>query len=61
MIGQYKTIINYYKEVFNMVRYGDYSHAEIMKLTPYEMEIFTALTLSAMEEEKQKRENNKHA
>jgi hypothetical protein len=39
-----------------MVRYGDYSHSEIMKLTPYEMEIFTALTLGAMEEEKRKRD-----
>jgi hypothetical protein len=57
LIGKYKTIINYYKEIFNLVRYGDYSHAEIMSLVPYEMEIFTALTLSAMEKEKQKREN----
>lgn len=40
-----------------MTRYGNYSHAEIMKLTPYEMEIFTALTLSAMEEEKKQRDN----
>jgi hypothetical protein len=38
-----------------MARYGGYSHAELMKLTPYEFEIFTALTLNAMEEEKKKR------
>ena len=55
MIGKYKTIVNYYKEVFNMARYGDYSHAELIKLTPYEMEIFQALTLNAMEEEKKKK------
>lgn len=40
-----------------MTRYGNYNHAEIMKLLPYEMEIFTALTLQAMEEEKDKRDN----
>ncbi len=39
-----------------MTRYGDYSHSEIMKLAPYELEIFTALTLKAMDEEKKKRE-----
>ena len=60
MIGKYKTIINYYKEIFNMVRYGNYSHAEVMKLTPYELEIFTALTLGAMEEEKKQREAKKN-
>lgn len=57
MIGQYKTIINYYKEIFNMTRYGNYGHAEIMKLTPYEFEIFTALTLNALKEEKEQRDN----
>ncbi len=56
MIESYNNIINYYKEIFNMTRYGDYSHSEIMKLTPYELEIFTALTLKAMDEEKKKRE-----
>lgn len=60
MIGKYKNIINYYKEVFNMTRYGNYSHSEIMKLTPYELEIFTALTLSAMDEEKRQREAQKN-
>jgi hypothetical protein len=39
-----------------MTRYGNYSHAEIMNLTPYELEIFTALTLGAMEEERKKRD-----
>jgi hypothetical protein len=58
LIGKYKTIVNYYKEVFNMTRYGNYKHAELMKLLPYEMEIFTALTLQAMEEEKQQRDKN---
>lgn len=43
-----------------MVRYGNYSHAEVMKLTPYELEIFTALTLGAMEEEKKQREAKKN-
>jgi hypothetical protein len=56
LIGKYKTIVNYYKEIFNMTRYSDYSHAEIMKLIPYEMEIFTALTLQAMEQEKEQRD-----
>ena len=60
MIGKYKNIINYYKEIFNMVRYGNYSHAEIMKMIPYELEIFTALTLGAMEEEKRQREAQKN-
>ena len=43
-----------------MTRYGNYSHSEIMKLTPYELEIFTALTLSAMDEEKRQREAQKN-
>jgi hypothetical protein len=40
-----------------MTRYGNYGHAEIMKLTPYEFEIFTALTLNALKEEKEQRDN----
>lgn len=56
MIGTYKSIVNYYKEIFNITRYGDYTHAEIMKMIPYETEIFVALTLNAMEEEKRKRD-----
>jgi hypothetical protein len=41
-----------------MTRYGDYQHAEIMKMTPYEFEIFTAMTLNALKEEKEQREKN---
>lgn len=39
-----------------MARYGNYNHSEILAMTPYELEIFTALTLKAMEEERKKRE-----
>lgn len=60
MIGKYKNIVNYYKEIFNMTRYGNFTYAEILKQTPYEMEIFTALTLGAMEEEKKQREAQKN-
>ena len=61
MIGSYKTIVNYYKEIFNITRYGDYTHAEILQMIPYEVEIFVALTLAALEEENQKREQAKNA
>ena len=57
MIGKYKTIVNYYKEIFNITRYGDFNYAEVMRMIPYEIEIFVALTLNALEEEKAKREN----
>lgn len=39
-----------------MVRYGNFSHAEVLKMAPYELDIFTALTLAAMQEEKKQRD-----
>ena len=59
LIGKYKNIVNYYNEIFNVTRYGDFTYAELIKMVPYEIEIFIALTMAAMEEEKRQREQNK--
>lgn len=55
MIGNYKTVVQYYKEVFQMVRYSDFNLTEINRMLPYELEIYVSLTLKAMKEEREQR------
>ena len=52
LISSEKTLISYYKTIFNMKRYGNFDLNEINNLYPYEMEIFTFQLIVAMEEEK---------
>ena len=47
-----KTIIEYYKDIFQMKRYGGFDLNEINNLYPYEMEIYLYQILQATEEEK---------
>lgn len=39
----------------NMVRYSDYTLTEIENMIPYEFEIYSAILMKQLKEEKQKR------
>lgn len=52
------SISEYYTTLFDMKRYGDFSLQEINKMIPYEAEIYIALTLKAIELERQNLRNN---
>ena len=54
LISSEKTIIRYYKEIFQLKRYGGFDLNEINNLYPYEMVIYQYQILQAMEEEKNK-------
>lgn len=57
MIGSYKSIVQYYKELFLMVRYSDFNLTEVNRMLPYELEIYVSLQLQAVQEEKAKRDS----
>ncbi len=57
MIGSYKSIVQYYKELFLMARYSNFNLTEMNRMLPYELEIYVSLQLQAHQEEKAKREN----
>ena len=50
------SIREFYNRVFNFKRYAEYSMEDINKMYPYELEIYSALTIQAMEKEKGQRE-----
>jgi len=47
-------IIDYYTKIFKFKRYAGYNMDEINKMYPYELEINSALTINALEEENRK-------
>ena len=47
-----KSLISYYKEIFQLKRYGSFDLNEINELFPYEMVIYSYQVLQALEEEK---------
>jgi hypothetical protein len=57
VIGSYKSIVQYYKELFLMVRYSDFNLTEVNRMLPYELEIYVSLQLQAVQEEKAKRDS----
>ena len=54
MIGSYTNIFNYYTDIYRLKKYGTFSVAEINKMTPYEMEIYSLLLLKDIQEENKK-------
>jgi hypothetical protein len=57
VIGQYKSVVHHYTEIFSMTRYSDFSYSELIKLPPYELEIFMSQTIKAVKKEKEARES----
>ena len=57
MIGSYKTIVDYYTDVFELKRYGGFTLPEINGMFPYEMEIYSYQVLKAIKDENEKIKN----
>jgi len=51
MIGSYTNIINYYKDIRRLHKYGNYSILDINSMIPYEMEIHSLMVLKDIQEE----------
>lgn len=51
---------NYYKMNFALMQYHKYSLTEIEEMIPFEREIYVALLIQFLEEEKQRLESRKH-
>jgi hypothetical protein len=51
VIGYYKDVVNYYKGIHNLKRYGGYTIMEINSMMPYEMEIYALQVLKDIQDE----------
>lgn len=51
-----KSLTKYYQALGTMTRYSDYTLTEIENMIPYEMEIYSAILIKQLKEEKQKRD-----
>lgn len=56
MIGT-KNIINYYKEIHALKRYGNYNLMEINSMYPYELEVYSVMTIKALDDERENLKN----
>lgn len=54
LISSEKSLTTYYKEIFNLKKYGGFNLNEINDMIPYEFEIYQYQTLQALEEERNK-------
>jgi len=54
----HESLNNYYKTNFALMQYHKYSLAEIENMIPYEREIYVAMLVQYLEEEKQRIERN---
>lgn len=48
------TIVNLYKSIYALKRYGDFSLLEIHTMFPYEIDIYTAMTKDAIDKDKER-------
>lgn len=55
----HENLANYYKLNFALMQYHKYSLAEIEDMIPFEREVYTAMLIQYLEEEKQRIEANK--
>jgi hypothetical protein len=51
---QYDTLGNYYRVLFDMTQYHNYSVGDVEGLIPYEKEIYVAMLAAKVAEEKDK-------
>lgn len=55
----HESLANYYKVNFALVQYHKYSLSEIEEMIPFEREIYVAMLVKYLEEEKQRLESKK--
>lgn len=55
----HEDLLNHYKMNFAMMQYHKYSLTELDNMIPFEREIYVALLIKHLEEEKQKAESEK--
>jgi hypothetical protein len=55
----HENLANYYKLNFALMQYHKYSLAEIENMIPFEREVYVAMLIQFLEEEKQRIEANK--
>lgn len=55
----HENLANYYKLNFALMQYHKYSLAEIENMIPFEREVYVAMLIQFLEEEKQRIETNK--
>jgi hypothetical protein len=55
----HENLANYYKLNFALMQYHKYSLAEIENMLPFEREVYVAMLIQYLEEEKQRIEANK--
>ena len=55
----HENLANYYKLNFALMQYHKYSLAEIENMIPFEREVYVAMLIQYLEEEKQRLENSK--
>ena len=54
----HESLANYYKMNFALMQYHKYSLTEIEDMIPFEREIYTAMLIKHLEEEKNRLESN---
>jgi len=55
----HESLANFYKLNFALMQYHNYSLVDIENMIPFEREIYTAMLIKFLEEEKQRIEGNK--
>jgi hypothetical protein len=55
----HENLANYYKLNFALLQYHKYSLAEIENMIPFEREVYVAMLIQYLEEEKQRIDSNK--
>jgi hypothetical protein len=55
----HESLANYYKMNFALMQYHKYSLAEIENMIPFEREVYVAMLIQYLEEERQRIESNK--
>lgn len=56
----HQNLYNFYKTNFSLAQFHHYSFADIEGMIPFERDVYVALLLQHLEEEKQKAEARKH-
>jgi len=56
----HEDLFNYYKMNFALMQYHKYSLTEIENMIPFEREVYVAMLVKFLEEEKQRLENKNH-
>ena len=55
----HESMVNYYKMNFALMQYHKYSLTELEEMVPFEREVYVAMLIQYLEEEKQRLANQK--